>query len=135
MKNVFTNAYFKKHPIIETTLLDYYKFLKKPNDEQLELNVKDKIIFMLILLALEIIILLVLVLPAFYLIDQILILKQIKKDYNLTLIESLIFMVIIFPFIEELIFRYYLRFKGQITERSVTVNGINIFLTSSIFYL
>lgn len=116
MKNIFTKAYFKNHPIIENTLLDFYKFIKKPNDEQVELNLKDKIIFMLILLALEIIILLVLVLPAFYLVDQILILKPTKQDYNLTLIESLIFMVIIVPFIEELIFRYYLRFKGQITE-------------------
>lgn len=116
MKSIFINSYLKKYPIIETTLLDFYKFLKKPNDEQIELNLKDKIIFVLILLTIEIIILVILVLPVFYLIDQILILKETKLDYDFTLIDSLVLIVLIIPLFEEFIFRYFLRYKGQKTE-------------------
>lgn len=116
MKSIFLNSYLKRYPIIKITLMDFYKFIKKPNDEQIELNLKDKIIFLLILLTLEIIILFIIVLPALYLIDQVLILKETKLDYNFTLINSLLIIVIIGPFIEELIFRYYLRYRGERAE-------------------
>lgn len=116
MKNIFINSYLKRNPIIENTLLDFYKFIKKPNDEQIELNLKDKIIFMLILLVIKIIITLSIIIPLILVIHHTINLKFSRVKYSDTLTNSILLVLFIGPLIEELIFRYYLRYRGEKTE-------------------
>lgn len=96
--------------MIKTILSDFYQFLRKPNDEQLKLNFKDKFQFILILLGFEILVTIALVFPLMYLINEVMPIKQDRFDYADTFFSSILYWVLIVPFIEEIIFRYFLRF-------------------------
>ena len=96
--------------MIKTILTDLYQFLRRPNDEQLKLSLKDKLQFILILFGFEIALSLAIIFPLLYLINEMSPLKQDRFDYIDTFIHSLLLWVFIVPLIEELIFRYLLRF-------------------------
>lgn len=96
--------------MIKTIFTDLCQFLRKPNDEQIQLTLKGKFQFILILLGLEIVITFVLSFPLMYLIDEVSPIKLDRIDYADTFLYLLLLYVFIVPFIEELIFRYFLRF-------------------------
>lgn len=103
--------------MIKFTLRDLGSFIKKPNDNQIQLSIKEKFYFIFILFTIKIIAVFFFILP---------ILNQINKwlntsDNNIIDIESYSALrtffgyVLIGPLIEEIIFRYFLRYKGIIT--------------------
>ena len=95
----------------KNVLGDFYKFLLKPNDHQLQLKLKDKFLLILILLGFEILVTLVVILPLLYLIDFLSPLKQDRIDYSETFVYLLVLFVFVVPFIEEVIFRLFLSYR------------------------
>ena len=95
----------------KNVLGDFYKFLLKPNDHQLQLKLKDKFLLILILLGFEILVTLVVILPLLYLIDFLSPLKQDRIDYSETFVYLLVLFVFVVPLIEEVIFRLFLRYR------------------------
>lgn len=95
--------------MIKTTLTDLLNFIKKPNDKQLALNFKQKVTFFFILFLFRIIIL-VFVFPILWLADLFLPLEHNSEFLKMTFASTLIAGVFIIPLLEELIFRYVLRY-------------------------
>lgn len=100
---------------MKTIINNFLKFVKKPNDEQFDLTTKGKLkltstLFLAELLATSIL------LPLIYAIDKVFPLKTDAYDPSFTLIFTFIAVVLIIPFIEELIFRYILRYKGIVSS-------------------
>ncbi|QDP85916.1 CPBP family intramembrane metalloprotease [Chryseobacterium sp. SNU WT5] len=95
---------------IKIILTDLYEFLRRPNDEQIKLNFKNKFQFILILLGFEIAISLAVIFPLMYLINEITPIKQDRFDYADTFFNSILYWVLIVPVIEEIMFRYFMRF-------------------------
>lgn len=95
----------------KNVLGDFYKFLLKPNDHQLQLKLKDKFQLLLILLGFEILITLIVIFPLLYLIDFLSPLKQDRIDYSETFVYLLVLFVFVVPFIEEVIFRLFLSYR------------------------
>ena len=102
--------------MIKTILIDFLGFLRRPNDEQINLNFQNKLKYLFILLLFEIIFLLIIVLPLNLGIDKLTNIKESKFDYSDTLFHSVLLMVVIIPLFEELIFRYILRYQGFKTK-------------------
>jgi membrane protease YdiL (CAAX protease family) len=102
--------------MIKATIGDLFKFLRKPNDQQIQLNVKHKISFLLILLAFEIIITIIIIFPTLDVIDNVLNIKVERINYSNTFLHTLLLLVIVIPLIEELIFRYILKYQGIKTK-------------------
>ena len=102
--------------MIKAKIGDLFKFLRKPNDQQIELNVKHKIFFLLILLVFEIIITIIIIFPTLDVIDNVLNIKVERINYSDTFTNSLLLLVIVIPLIEELIFRYILKYQGIKTK-------------------
>ena len=98
--------------MVKNTIIDFIKFLKYPKDYQQSFTVREKVKFLFILLLFEIVFLFVVIFPIHLGVDQITILKEPKVDYSLSFLMSLLVFVIIIPLVEELIFRYFLRYKG-----------------------
>jgi membrane protease YdiL (CAAX protease family) len=98
--------------IIKNTLIDFLNFLKRPTDKQLNLKFKQKFQVLLILLLLEILFTFLLFVPVFQIIDKHENIKQPKIDYSETLLYTFILLVVIIPIVEELFFRYILRYKS-----------------------
>lgn len=96
--------------MIKTILRDFYQFLRKPNDEQLKLNFKNKFLFILILFGFEIVVTVAVVFPLLYLINEVMPIKQDRFEYAETFLYLISIYVFVVPFIEELICRYFLRF-------------------------
>ena len=95
----------------KNVLGDFYKFLLKPNDHQLQLKLKDKFRLILILMGFEILVTLVVILPLLYLIDFLSPLKQDRIDYSETFVYLLVLFVFVVPLIEEVIFRLFLSYR------------------------
>lgn len=91
---------------------DFIKFLKRPDDTQLTVGFFEKIKIVGVLLILEVVVLLSLVIPLDYLVNKIEIIKEPKFDYSQTLGFVFFFTVILAPVFEELISRYFLRYKA-----------------------
>lgn len=99
--------------MIKNTLTDLLHFLKKPNDKQVNLSAKQKIKFLLILLFAELLITFVIILPLDSGINELILIKTDKFDYKTdTFSSTFLFFVLIIPFLEEVFFRYFLRYKG-----------------------
>jgi len=112
--------------MIKTILTDLLKFVKKPDDTQTQLSVKSKFLYVLLLLAFEFILSYLFIFPVLDKIDETLNLRSADDEYY-TLLKSFLLFVIVGPFVEELIFRYFLRYKGLKTK------VISITLWSKIF--
>jgi membrane protease YdiL (CAAX protease family) len=98
--------------MIRNIFKDFFKFIKRPDDNQLNLNIREKIKFVSILLFFEVVFTLLVIFPLFEVIGKIEIIKVDKIDYSETLIFSFFIMVILVPLFEELCFRYILRYQG-----------------------
>ncbi len=97
--------------MIKITIYDFYNFLRRPNDHQIQLNLKNKILFVLILFALEIIIVHVLVFPLLFLINYFVPVKLDRIGYSQTFAFMMVYVVFVVPFLEELIFRFFLTYR------------------------
>jgi len=102
--------------MIKSTLFDFYQFIKKPNDVQFDLDFRNKLRFTLILFVFEFIITFIIILPILVMINDVLDLTRAVDTNKLSILQKFFFLVIIMPFIEELIFRYFLRYEGTKTD-------------------
>jgi len=98
--------------MFKTIYQDFFSFLKKPNDRQIKLSLNHKLKFLLILFSFELLISFIIILPLNLGINELVPLRTDKFDYADTFLRSLLLWVIVVPFIEELIFRYILRYQG-----------------------
>lgn len=73
---------------------------------------KWKIFRMLLLL--EMAIIFIIVFPIYYLVNWITPLREVEFIEDLTLVKSLIFLVFLIPFLEEVLFRLKLRYSGLV---------------------
>lgn len=86
-------------------------FLKKPNDQQIHLSTKNRFSLIFKLLILELLFTLIIVLPINYLINKFITIKNPSLDYRFNTIYAIILlMVLIVPFLEEIMFRSILRY-------------------------
>ncbi|WP_396160780.1 CPBP family intramembrane glutamic endopeptidase [Flavobacterium sp.] len=113
--------------MIKNIIIDFFNFIKRPNDIQLEINIKEKIKFVSVLLLFEVVFTFLFVYPLFELIELIEKIKIPKIDYSETLLFTFFLGVLLVPFTEELVFRYILRYKG------FKINYINILTWNKIF--
>jgi membrane protease YdiL (CAAX protease family) len=97
--------------MIKTVVKDLFYFIKRPDDRQVDISIKTKLLYILILLVFELILIYTFVIPVLEWIDSILELKSDAFTYD-SLLTSFILYVIIVPFIEELVFRHLLRYQG-----------------------
>ena len=97
----------------KSILSDFFSFLKKPNDQQVNLSTKDKLLVISKLLVLELLFTLIIILPINYLISNLITVKSERLDYKYNTIYAIILlMVIIAPFLEEIAFRSILRYNS-----------------------
>jgi uncharacterized protein len=97
--------------MIKTTLKDLIGFVIKPDDRQNIGSLKSNLKIFLIAFSLFSTIIIVVVFPILILIDEMLELSH-SLDVYLTLSEAMLLYVLLIPFIEELVFRYFLRYNG-----------------------
>lgn len=102
--------------MINNILKEFLNFLKSPDDRQFNLRNKEKLGFIAVLLILEIVFTVIIILPLNLGINEIIKIKQDRIDYSDTLLYTLVLFVIVLPFVEEVFFRYVLRYKGFKTK-------------------
>lgn len=95
---------------------DFFGFLKKPDDTQLALSIQQKLIFIGKLILFDLFFTFLIIFPLFNGINRVMTIKMPKLDYDETLVYIFTFYVLLVPFIEELIFRHFLRYKGWKTK-------------------
>ncbi|MCX8523113.1 CPBP family intramembrane metalloprotease [Chryseobacterium formosus] len=105
----------------KSVFLDFLNFLKKPNDQQIEISTKEKIILLFKFLFFELLLTCAIVFPLDYIIDKFVKLKSESLDYQQnTIYMVFILVVVLVPFTEEIIFRSVLRynsiFKGRVSR-------------------
>jgi membrane protease YdiL (CAAX protease family) len=120
--------------MVRNTIIDLVNFLKYPKDYQLSFTIGEKVKFLFVLLLFEIVFLFVVIFPIHLGVDQITILKEPKVDYSISFLMSILVFVIIMPLVEELVFRYFLRYKGFKTRFISRKDGIEYSLFWSIYY-
>lgn len=98
--------------MIRTLFADLLSFVKKPNDQQITLSITQKFKLIFILLSIELILTFSIILPLNLGINELVQVKNMKYDYSDTFLQSLLLWVLLVPFIEELVFRYVLRYQG-----------------------
>ena len=98
--------------MIEKTIKDFIIFLKKPNDVQLQIDFKQKFSTVSMLFLAEIIFTFIIAFPLLEGVDKILNIKSPKFDYSETILTVIFISIIIIPLLEELFFRYFLRYQG-----------------------
>lgn len=102
----------------KSILNDFFSFLKKPNDQQIHLSTKNRFSFIFKLLVLELLFTLIIVLPINYLIDKFITIKNPSLDYRFNTIYAIILlMVLIVPFLEEIMFRSVLRYNSFFAKK------------------
>lgn len=94
--------------------VDFLNFLRRPNDEQYDLSLSQKLKFFGWLFLLVIGITLVIVFPLHKLINYITPLRGGPDSTNFSLIKRVLLTVLLIPFFEELIFRKILRYSGLV---------------------
>lgn len=98
--------------MIKAIFLDFFKFLKTPTDQQLQINLKNKLLFILILLLFELIFTFLIIYPADDFVNSILKIKSERLTYAYQTVGfTIIFSIILIALIEEFMFRYILRYK------------------------
>lgn len=102
----------------KSILNDFFNFLKKPNDQQIHLSIKNRFSLIFKLLILELLFTLIIVLPINYLIDEFVTIKTPSLDYRFNTIYAIILlMVLIVPFLEEIMFRSILRYNSFFVKK------------------
>ena len=97
--------------MIKTILSDLFSFIRKPDDRQITLSVKDKLFYVIVLLVLEFVLSYLLIFPVLDGVDDLVDLRTAEEG-PLTLVKSFVSFVIVAPIGEELVFRYFLRYNG-----------------------
>lgn len=98
--------------MIKNIIIDFFNFIKRPKDIQLEINIKEKIKFVSVLLLFEVVFTFLVIFPLIELFELFEKLKYPKIDYFETLLFTFFIWVLLVPFFEELVFRYILRYRG-----------------------
>jgi membrane protease YdiL (CAAX protease family) len=98
--------------MIKKVIFDFLNFIKSPDDNQFNINLREKLKLVSILFLFEIVCSFLVIFPLFELIDEVEKIKSPKIDYSETLLFTFFLSVLIIPFLEELVFRYILRYKG-----------------------
>jgi len=101
--------------MIKTILWDFLNFVKKPDDTQAKVTVKTKLIYTGLLLVINLIITLIIIVPVLQKIDDALNLQSTNDEYY-TLLKSVFLFSVIAPVMEEVVFRYFLRYNGFKTK-------------------
>lgn len=96
---------------LKNETLNLLRFIRKPNDFQVNYTFKQKISLILNVLVLEIIFSLLIIFPSQYLAEQFIIVEETEIFKNLTVFETVVLVVIMAPLAEEIIFRYSLRYN------------------------
>lgn len=97
---------------IKSILVDFLEFIKRPTDFQINFTFKNKLFTIFTILILELLLTLLIVLPIQYILLEFLPLEEAILDPKWQTVSILIiFMIIIIPFIEEIVFRYILRYN------------------------
>lgn len=91
--------------------VDLMRFIKRPNDVQLDATAGKKVSLIFNMLALEIIFSLIFIFPLQYVVEKFIEVEESEIFKNLTLLDAVFLTVVIAPLSEELIFRYSLRYK------------------------
>lgn len=101
----------------KSILSDFFSFLKKPNDHQVNLSTKDRLLVILKLLILELLFTVIIVLPVDHLIGSLITVKSESLGYEFNTIYAVILlMVLLVPFLEEIIFRSVLRYNSTFSK-------------------
>ncbi|MCE3076636.1 CPBP family intramembrane glutamic endopeptidase [Chryseobacterium gwangjuense] len=95
---------------LKNDFLDLISFIKKPNDIQIKITPRQKLLLIFNLLIIEIIFSLLFVFPANYIAEKFINVKETETLKNLTLFGALFLVVFLAPLLEEWIFRYSLRY-------------------------
>lgn len=99
------------------TLTRLFSFVKDPKDDQLRVGGRIRLGEIGILLLWEVLFVILFIWPSSFLLDHVLDLRPsayTEQDYDLTILYATVVFCIAGPFLEELIFRYPLRYKGLI---------------------
>lgn len=107
------------------------KFLKKPDDRRIQLTLKGKLNLMLILFAFETVVSILLI-PVLAIAEDVTESEYIG-DENLGQIQLFILSVIIFPVIEELVFRYFLNYD-RINPKLINFKKWNIIFPWLVYF-
>jgi membrane protease YdiL (CAAX protease family) len=116
--------------ILKSLKRDFFnllQFIKKPDDVQMQLSVKQKCLLIFNLLLVEIIFLIFFVVPADYFVRKCISVKTSDAFKNLGLSEMIFLAVIAAPVIEELVFRYALRYNRLFSKCISRKNWNKIF--------
>lgn len=97
--------------MIGTVLYGLLRFAKKPDDRQVNFSFTKKIYATLLLLLAELTITFIIIVPVLTEIDELIHLKVSDYTY-ISFLETIFLLVIGVPFIEEMVFRYFLRYGG-----------------------
>jgi len=101
----------------KSILSDFFRFLKKPNDQQVNLSTKERLFVILQFLILELLFTIIIVLPLDYLIGNLMTVKNKSMDYKFNTIYAIILLtVLLVPFLEEIVFRYVLRYNSLFSK-------------------
>ncbi|MFC3159424.1 CAAX protease self-immunity [Chryseobacterium arachidis] len=125
---------------LKNDTVDLLQFIKRPNDVQIKLSVKEKFLFIFNLLMIEIIFFLIFVFPLNYIAEKLITLKQSEAFENLGWYEAVFLFVIVAPVLEEWIFRYSLRYNSLFSklvsrEKWNKIFPFLVYILSSVFGL
>lgn len=90
---------------------DFINFVRNPDDEQLKCSFRDKLSILIVLLAAHLLFLYIIAKPILDLVESYVKFPP-SPTTNFSMTETFWLFVIGIPFIEELVFRYYLRYQG-----------------------
>lgn len=99
--------------MIKEIVINVIDFIKKPEDFQLQGGKSRRIKFISYLFVINLIFSYSLILPVVLLVNDYINLGY--KEYNFESLNVLLIFTFLIPFLEEIIFRYFLRYKGFIT--------------------
>jgi membrane protease YdiL (CAAX protease family) len=94
--------------MFKTVLHDFLNFLKKPDDNRVHLNFRGKVAFLCILFVVEVVLVLV-YLPVLTFADDAA--QVYYKGDDIDEGQLFLLAVVIMPFLEEVLFRYFLRYE------------------------
>lgn len=101
--------------MIKGIVREFFSFIKRPNDYQIDISISKKIIYVLFLISVNLIISYSIIIPILERIDETELLNS-REYENASTIKIFLILVILTPFIEEFFFRYFLRYKSYMTN-------------------